>query len=190
MIALMRSVLAISITLLITSCHQFDDGLASLHQHVTALNSTLNASTSSDSRTQLNGSQTRQSGQSVDYVGGLAPVCADYLDNQFLAGAWIEKKIALRRVKIMDFIELNPDLEGDRGYGLVVEARDTNQCRGLVRLRKSTGLGKRIMKYKKGDWVNLSVVVKKVSSPEKYEQFRIAGRHGVAIIYLYGEIVP
>lgn len=163
--------------LTLTACQQLQDGVKSIDASISSLNSKLsgkqvNSASGSEKVTQENAINFA----SATSVRGLGPICADYENNPLAAETWLNKTVTIRNARLINVSEfrsaktLGAKVHGE--YGFLIRTKDTSKCMATVNIQYYDGLEKDILKYKKGDSVNLTAVINAFDNVSNYTEFQ------------------
>lgn len=155
--------LLLSATLTLTGCQQLTDATGKVGQSInSSLSSLGNALSPSGSK----GNTTAADNLPVNIVSGLGPICRDYEANS-LAGKknWIGKKVSISKATILEAQEAYDTMKylgaqrDHKTYAIIFQTADTNYCGGAVLLTYYPGQDDDILKFKKGQKVNITGVI-------------------------------
>lgn len=157
------STLFLPVVFALAGCQQFNDTTGKLNSSINSSLSSLN-SMFSPSGNESNKSMAES--LPVNTVGGLGSICHDYESNA-MAGKknWIGKKISISNATVLEAQEAYNNMkylgvkEEHKTYAILFKTNDTNYCAGAIQLTYYAGLDNDILKYKKGQRINISGVI-------------------------------
>lgn len=163
--------------LTLTACQQFQEGVNSIDASITSLNSKMSSKTGNNASGVGNVRQENAiNPASATSVSGLGPICSDYESNPLAAESWLNKTVTIRNARIINVSEfrsaktLGAKVHGE--YGFLIRTKDSSKCMGTVNIQYYDGLEKDILKYKKGDSVNLTAVINAFDNVSNYTEFQ------------------
>ena len=154
---------SISATLALTGCQQLNDATEkvgqSINSSLSSLGYVLNTSGSK-------GNTTAADNLPVNSVNGLGAICRDYEANA-MAGKknWIGKKVSISNATVLEAQEAYDTMKylgaqrDHKTYAMIFQTADTKYCGGAVLLSYYAGQDEDILKFKKGQKVNITGVV-------------------------------
>lgn len=147
----------------LTGCQQLNDATGKVGDTINASLSSLNGALSpSNSKSTILASDNLP----VNTVNSLGAICRDYEANA-MAGKknWIGKKISISNATVLEAQEAYDTMkylgaQGDhKTYAIIFQTADTKYCGGAVLLSYYAGQDDDILKFKKGQKVNITGVV-------------------------------
>jgi len=154
---------SISATLALTGCQQLNDATEKVGQSInSSLSSLGNVLNTSGSK----GNTTAADNLPVNSVNGLGAICRDYEANA-MAGKknWIGKKVSISNATVLEAQEAYDTMKylgaqrDHKTYAMIFQTADTKYCGGAVLLSYYAGQDEDILKFKKGQKVNITGVV-------------------------------
>lgn len=154
---------SISAILTLTGCQQLNDATEKVGQSInSSLSSLGNVLNTSGSK----GNTTAADNLPVNSVNGLGAICRDYEDNA-MAGKknWIGKKVSISNATVLEVQEAYDTMKylgaqrDHKTYAMIFQTADTKYCGGAVLLSYYAGQDEDILKFKKGQKVNITGVV-------------------------------
>lgn len=154
---------SISAIMVLTGCQQLNEATGKVGKTINASLSSLNGALSpSNSKSTTLASDNIP----VNTVNGLGVICRDYEANS-LAGKknWIGKKISISNATVLEAQEAYDTMKylgakrDHKTYAIIFQTADTKYCGGAVLLTYNAGQDDDILKYKKGQKVNITGVV-------------------------------
>jgi len=148
---------------MVVGCQQFADATGkvghSIDSSLSSLNSLLSPSAGK-------GDATIADNLPVNTVNGLGAICRDYEANT-MAGkkSWIGKKVSISNATVLEAQEAYDTMKylgaqrDHKTYGIIFQTPDTKYCGGAVLLSYYAGQDEDILKFKKGQKVNITGVV-------------------------------
>ncbi|WP_409161665.1 hypothetical protein [Pectobacterium sp. B2J-2] len=155
--------LCVPVLLALTGCQQLNEATGKVGDTINASLSSLNGALSpSNSKSTTLASDNI----SVNTVSGLGVICRDYEANA-MAGKknWIGKKISISNATVLEAQEAYDTMKylgaqrDHKTYAIIFQTADTKYCGGAVLLTYNAGQDDDILKYKKGQKVNITGVV-------------------------------
>ncbi|WP_437616196.1 hypothetical protein [Erwinia sp. V71] len=155
--------LCVPALLALTGCQQLNDATGKVGQSInSSLSSLGNALSTSGSK----GKTTAADNLPVNTVNGLGAICRDYEVNA-MAGKknWIGKKISISNATVLETQEAYDTMKylgaqrDHKTYAIIFQTADTKYCGGAVLLSYYAGQDDDILKFKKGQKVNITGVV-------------------------------
>lgn len=163
--------------LTLTACQQLQDGVKSIDASITSLNGKVSGKPVNNAS---GGENVRQESAinpaSATSLRGLGLICADYESNSLAAETWLNKTVTIRNARILNVSEfrsaktLGAKVHGE--YGFLIRTKDTSKCMATVNIQYYEGLEQDILKYKKGDFVNLTAVINAFDNVSNYTEFQ------------------
>ena len=154
---------SISATLALTGCQQLNDATEKVGQSInSSLSSLGNVLNTSGSK----GNTTAADNLPVNSVNGLGAICRDYEANA-MAGKknWIGRKVSISNATVLEAHEAYETMKylgaqrDHKTYAMSFQTADTKYCGGAVLLSYYAGQDEDILKFKKGQKVNITGVV-------------------------------
>ncbi|HEJ9096839.1 TPA: hypothetical protein ACKQPR_003395 [Serratia odorifera] len=154
---------SISATLALTGCQQLNDATEKVGQSInSSLSSLGNVLNTSGNK----GNTTAADNLPVNSVNGLGAICRDYEANA-MAGKknWIGKKVSISNATVLEAQEAYDTMKylgaqrDHKTYAMIFQTADTKYCGGTVLLSYYAGQDEDILKFKKGQKVNITGVV-------------------------------
>lgn len=147
----------------VTGCQQLTDATGKLNS---SLNSSLSSLNGVLSPSGNKASTSVADNLPVSSVNGLGAICRDYEANA-MAGKknWIGKKISISNATVLEAQEAYNNMkylgvkEEHKTYAILFKTADTNYCGGAVQLTYYAGQDEDILKYKKGQKINITGVI-------------------------------
>ncbi|WP_437889988.1 hypothetical protein [Phytobacter sp. V91] len=155
--------LCVPVLLALTGCQQLNEATGKVGDTINASLSSLNGALSpSNSKSTILASDNLP----VNTVNGLGAICRDYEANA-MAGKknWIGKKISISNATVLEAQEAYDTMKylgaprDHKTYAIIFQTADTNYCGGAVLLSYYAGQDDDILKFKKGQKVNITGVV-------------------------------
>ena len=155
--------LCLSGCFILAGCQQLTDATGKVGQSInSSLSSLGNALNTSGSK----GNTTAEDNLPVNTVSGLGAICRDYEANA-MAGKknWIGKKVSINDATVLEAQEAYDTMKylgvqrDHKIYAIIFQTADTKYCGGAVLLTYCAGQDDDILKYKKGQKVNITGVV-------------------------------
>lgn len=152
-----------SAALTLAGCQQLSDATGKVGQSINSSLSSLSGALSpSNSKTTTLASDNLP----VNTVNGLGVIYRDYEANA-LAGKnkWVGKKISISNATVLEAQEAYDTMKylgaqrDHKTYAIIFQTPDTNYCGGAVLLSYYEGQDDDILKYKKGQKVNITGVI-------------------------------
>ncbi|EGF7361702.1 hypothetical protein HJU99_004559 [Escherichia coli] len=156
-------VFSTSAILALTGCQQLNDATEKVGQSISSSLSSLgNVLNTSGSK----GNTTAADNLPVNSVNGLGAICRDYEANA-MAGKknWIGKKVSISNATVLEAQEAYDTMKylgaqrDHKTYAMIFQTADTKYCGGAVLLSYYAGQDEDILKFKKGQKVNITGVV-------------------------------
>ncbi|MEK6307478.1 MAG: hypothetical protein V4752_14275 [Pantoea dispersa] len=159
-----------TITALLTSaaftlagCQQLTDATGKVGE---SINSSLSSLSGALSPSNSKSTTLASDNLPVSSVNGLGVICRDYKANA-MAGKknWIGKKISISNATVLEAQEAYDTMKylgaqrDHKTYAIIFQTADTKYCGGAVLLTYNAGQDDDILKYKKGQKVNITGVV-------------------------------
>ncbi|VAN83974.1 Uncharacterised protein [Klebsiella variicola] len=152
-----------SATFTLAGCQQLSDATGKVEE---SINSSLSSLGNAISPSGSKGNATTADNLPVNTVNGLGPVCRDYEANA-MAGKknWIGKKVSISNASVLEAQEAYDTMKylgaqrDHKTYAIIFQTADTNYCGGAVLLSYYAGLDDDILKFKKGQKVNITGVI-------------------------------
>ncbi|MEB0949531.1 hypothetical protein [Citrobacter sedlakii] len=154
---------SISAILALTGCQQLNEATGKVGQSInSSLSSLGNVLNTSGSK----GNTTAADNLPVNTVNGLGAICRDYEANA-MAGKknWIGKKVSISNATVLEAQEAYDTMKylgaqrDHKTYAIIFQTSDTKYCGGAVLLTYYAGQDEDILKFKKGQKVNITGVV-------------------------------
>lgn len=155
--------LCVPVLLALTGCQQLNEATGKVGDTINASLSSLNGALSpSNSKSTILASDNLP----VNTVNGLGAICRDYEANA-MAGKknWIGKKININNATVLETQEAYDTMKylgaqrDHKTYAIIFQTADTKYCGGAVLLSYYAGQDDDILKFKKGQKVNITGVV-------------------------------
>lgn len=155
--------LCVPVLLALTGCQQLNEATGKVGDTINASLSSLNGALSpSNSKSTILASDNLP----VNTVNGLGAICRDYEANA-MAGKknWIGKKINISNATVLEAQEAYDTMKylgaqrDHKTYAIIFQTADTKYCGGAVLLSYYAGQDDDILKFKKGQKVNITGVV-------------------------------
>ena len=155
--------LCLSGCFILAGCQQLTDATGKMRQSInSSLSSLGNALNTSGSK----GNATAADNLPVNTVSGLGAICRDYEANA-MAGKknWIGKKVSISNATVLEAQEAYDTMKylgaqrDHKTYAIIFQTPGTNYCGGAVLLSYYAGQDDDILKYKKGQKINITGVV-------------------------------
>lgn len=169
--------------LTLTACQQFQDGVKNIDSSITDFNKKMNGATGSSSASQQ---ATAVDLSNPTAIGGLGAICSDYEGNAMAANKeWQNKVVSLKQVNLIKVSEFNSaktlgaNVHGE--YGVLFSTRDTNKCIGTFHIEYYYGLENDILKYKKGDRVNLTGKIVELTTADNWSEYKATAGDSVVV---------
>lgn len=149
--------------MVLTGCQQLNEATGKVGETInSSLSSLSNVLNTSGSK----GNTTAADNLPVNTVNGLGAICHDYEANA-MAGKkkWIGKKISISNATVLEAQEAYDTMKylgaqrDHKTYAIIFQTSDTKYCGGAVLLTYNAGQDDDILKYKKGQKVNITGVV-------------------------------
>lgn len=160
-----RTIIALCVPALmaLTGCQQLNDAQGKLNS---AINSSISSLNGALSPSGSKGNRTAADNLPVNTVSGLGIICRDYEANA-MAGKkkWIGKKISISNATVLEAQEAYDTMKylgaqrDNKTYAIIFQTADTKYCGGAVLLTYYAGQDDDILKYKKGQKVNITGVI-------------------------------
>ncbi len=160
-----KAIAAFSIPVIIalTGCQQLNEATGKVGETINSSLSSLSGALSPSNS--LNTTMTSDN-LPVNTVNGLGVICRDYEANA-MAGKknWIGKKVSISNATILEAQEAYDTMKylgvqrEHKTYAIIFRTSDTNYCGGAALLTYYAGQDDDIMKYKKGQKVNITGVI-------------------------------
>ncbi|QLH62874.1 hypothetical protein [Serratia symbiotica] len=147
----------------LAGCQQLSDATGkvgeSINSSLSSLSGVLSSSTSKSATL-------ASDNLPVNTVNGLDVICRDYESNA-MAGKknWIGKKVSISNATVLEAQEAYDTMKylgaqrDHKTYAIIFQTPDTNYCGGAVLLSYYVGQDEDILKYRKGQKVNITGVV-------------------------------
>ncbi len=154
---------SISAILALTGCQQLNDATGKIGQSInSSLSSLGNVLNTSDSK----GNTTAADNLPVNTVNGLGAICRDYEANA-MAGKknWVGKKVSISNATVLEAQEAYDTMKylgaqrDHKTYAIIFQTSDTKYCGGAVLLSYYAGQDEDILKFKKGQKINITGVI-------------------------------
>lgn len=147
----------------LAGCQQLSDATGKVGQ---SINSSLSSLSGALSPSNSKSTTLASDNLPVNTVNGLGVICRDYEANA-MAGKknWIGKKISISNATVLEAQEAYDTMKylgaqrDHKTYAIIFQTSDTNYCGGVVLLSYYVGQDEDILKYKKGQKVNITGVV-------------------------------
>ncbi|MGE0971701.1 hypothetical protein ACQFN5_19510 [Klebsiella sp. WOUb02] len=155
--------LCVPVLLALTGCQQLNEATGKVGETInSSLSSLGNALSTSGSK----GNTTAADNLPVNTVNALGVICRDYEANA-MAGKknWIGKKISISNATVLEAQEAYDTMKylgaqrDHKTYAIIFQTADTKYCGGAVLLSYYPGQDDDILKFKKGQKVNITGVV-------------------------------
>lgn len=156
--------LCVPVLLALTGCQQLNEATGKVGDTINASLSSLNGALSpSNSKSTTLASDNNIP---VNTVNGLGVICRDYEANA-MAGKknWIGRKINISNATVLEAQEAYDTMKylgaqrDHKTYAIIFQTADTKYCGGAVLLTYYVGQDDNILKYKKGQKVNITGVI-------------------------------
>ncbi|MFT4273951.1 MAG: hypothetical protein QM578_23355 [Pantoea sp.] len=173
----------------LTGCQQLQDGVKSLDSSINDLNNKMRGTTGNS----VKSTKTNDLDLSnASMISGLGSICSDYEGNSMSASKkWENKIVSIRQAKLIKVTEFNSaktmgaDVHGE--YGVLFTTRDTNKCIGTFHIEYYAGLENDILKYKKGDVVNLTGKIVELTTASNWSEYKATSGDSI-VVKLTGSI--
>ncbi|MBK1596616.1 hypothetical protein H8S41_00695 [Klebsiella pneumoniae] len=155
--------LCVPVLLALTGCQQLNEATGKVGATInTSLSSLSNALSTSGNRS----STSLADNLPVNTVSGLGVICRDYEANA-MAGkkTWVGKKVSISNATVLEAQEAYDTMKylgaqrDHKTYAIIFQTSDTKYCGGAVLLSYYPGQDDDILKFKKGQRVNITGVV-------------------------------
>ncbi|MGX9315454.1 hypothetical protein ACWXWE_22300 [Pantoea ananatis] len=175
--------LPVFLLLTLTACQQFQDGVKNIDSSINDFNKKMTGTVGNSVKSQQKNTPDL-SNSSV--VGGLGAICSDYEGNAMAATKkWENRVISLKQAKLIKVTEFNSaktlgaNVHGE--YGVLFSTRDTEKCTGTFHIEYYTGLENDILKYKKGDIVNLTGKIVELTTASNWSEYKATTGDSVVV---------
>lgn len=184
-----KKIVPVLFLLTLTGCQQLQDGVKSINSSINDFNKKMTGTTGGSAKYQ----QTNVLDLSnASTIAGLGSICSDYEGNSMSASKkWENKVVSIRQAKLIKVTEFNSaktmgaDVHGD--YGVLFTTRDTNKCIGTFHIEYYAGLENDILKYKKGDVVNLTGKIVELTTASNWSEYKATTGDSI-VVKLTGSI--
>lgn len=184
-----KKIVPVLFLLTLTGCQQLQDGVKSINSSINDFNKKMTGTTGGSAKSQ----QTNVLDLSnASTIAGLGSICSDYEGNSMSASKkWENKVVSIRQAKLIKVTEFNSaktmgaDVHGD--YGVLFTTRDTNKCIGTFHIEYYVGLENDILKYKKGDVVNLTGKIVELTTASNWSEYKATTGDSI-VVKLTGSI--
>lgn len=173
----------------LTGCQQLQDGVKSIDSSINDLNNKMRGTTVSAVKSPKTNDLDLSN---ASMISGLGSICTDYEGNSMSASKkWENKIVSIRQAKLIKVTEFNSaktmgaDVHGE--YGVLFTTRDTNKCIGTFHIEYYAGLENDILKYKKGDVVNLTGKIVELTTASNWSEYKATSGDSI-VVKLTGSI--
>lgn len=173
----------------LTGCQQLQDGVKSIDSSINDLNNKMRGTTGSAVKSPKTNDLDLSN---ASMISGLGSICTDYEGNSMSASKkWENKIVSIRQAKLIKVTEFNSaktmgaDVHGE--YGVLFTTRDTNKCIGTFHIEYYAGLENDILKYKKGDVVNLTGKIVELTTASNWSEYKATSGDSI-VVKLTGSI--
>ncbi|WP_035342948.1 MULTISPECIES: hypothetical protein [Dickeya] len=159
----MIAALCVPVMCCLTGCQQLNEATGKLNSSINSSLSSLNGVLSpSGSKTTIPAADNLP----INTVNGLGVICRDYEANAMTGKkSWIGKKVSISNATVLEAQEAYDTMKylgaqrDHKTYAIIFQTADTKYCGGAVLLSYYAGQDEDILKFKKGQKVNITGVV-------------------------------